>query len=54
MVISSDRIEAQLERILTDKGVPTQEDLQKLNQNLEGLVAKLDRLSSDSDQQYSE
>jgi polyhydroxyalkanoate synthesis repressor PhaR len=39
--------EAQLERVLAEKGVPTQEDLQKLNENLEGLVKKLGELSDE-------
>jgi polyhydroxyalkanoate synthesis repressor PhaR len=42
--------DAHLERILTAKGVPTQEDLQQLNENLDELVVKLDQLSKEPEQ----
>lgn len=42
--------DAHLERILTARGVPTQEDLQQLNENLDELVVKLDQLSKKPEQ----
>jgi polyhydroxyalkanoate synthesis repressor PhaR len=39
--------DAHLERILTARGVPSQEDLQQLNENLDELVVKLDQLSKE-------
>jgi polyhydroxyalkanoate synthesis regulator phasin len=42
--------DAHLERILTAKGVPTQEDIQQLNENLDELVVKLGILSKQPEQ----
>jgi polyhydroxyalkanoate synthesis repressor PhaR len=42
--------DAHLERILNARGVPTQDDLQQLNENLDELVVKLDKLSKESEQ----
>jgi len=42
--------DAHLERILAARGVPTQEDLQQLNENLDELVVKLDQLSKEPEQ----
>jgi polyhydroxyalkanoate synthesis repressor PhaR len=42
--------EAQIERVLAERDVPTQEDLKKLNENLEGLIAKLGELSEKSEE----
>ncbi len=42
--------DAHLERILTAKGVPTQEDFKQLNENLDELVVKLDKLSKQPEQ----
>ena len=42
--------DAHLERILTARGVPSQEDLQQLNENLDELVVKLDQLSKEPEQ----
>ena len=42
--------DAHLERILTAKGVPTQEDIQQLNANLDELVVKLGKLSNQPEQ----
>ena len=42
--------DAHLERILTARGVPSQEDLQQLNENLDELVVKLEQLSKEPEQ----
>ena len=40
--------EAELERILREKGVPTQDELQQLSERLDELVAKLDDIGPES------
>ena len=45
--------DAHLERILTARGVPTQEDFQQLNENLDELVVKLGKLSKQPKQSTS-
>jgi polyhydroxyalkanoate synthesis repressor PhaR len=46
--------DAEIERILTERGVPSQDDIHRLNSRLEELVSKLSELNKDKSQASAE
>ena len=42
--------EEEVEKILTDRGIPTNEDMQQISEQLDALAAKLDSLSQQKDE----